>query len=306
MDVLADTLRALRVKTEVYGRLELTAPWGIELAMARPGYFHAVSRGSCWLRAHGKWTSLAAGDWVFVLGNAPHTLSDAVRSRTRPLPELYARTKAQCGGVLRHGGSGAATTLISFSFGLEGSWLNPLLAQLPRVLHVKGDGLRPAPWVESIVQLVAAEMEVGRPGHEVIATRIADVLLVYALRLHAELPGATTGGWLRALEDPRLGPVLQRLHEAPNRAWTVESMAKLASTSRSVFAARFQRVVGESPFAYLTRWRMHQAMRAIREGDDSLRAIAESVGYSDDSAFGKAFKRELGLSPAAYRRQIRP
>jgi AraC-like DNA-binding protein len=301
MDVLADALRALRVKTEVYGRLELTAPWGIELAMAHPGYFHSVSRGGCWLTVDGQSVALAAGDWVFVLGGAPHVLSDTIGSHARPLPDIYEQTGAHCGGVLHYGGAGPATTLVSFSFTLDGSWLNPRLSRLPRVLHVKGDGAGPTRWVESIVQLAAAEMEAARPGHEIIATRIADVLLVQALRTHAAALEA--GGWLHALEDPRLGAVLQRVHERPEQPWTVEAMARTAGMSRSMFAARFRTIVGEGPLSYLTRWRMHKAMQAIRDGDASLGAIAESVGYGDDSAFGKAFKRQVGLSPAAYRRR---
>lgn len=304
MDVLADTLRSLRVKTEVYGRLEMSAPWGFELDLGLPGCFHAVTRGGCWLETERKRIALGAGDWVFLLGGKRHVLRDSPKSRTRPLPELYEEHGAKCGGVLRHGGSGARTTLVSFSFGLEGTWLNPMLARLPRVLHVKGDGALSTRWVESTVQLVAAEMEAGRPGHELVATRLADVLFIHALRTHVEAFPAEHGGWLRALEDPHLGLVIQQLHERPMHPWTVESMAKVASMSRSTFAARFQKVLGESPLGYLTRWRMHTAMQRMADGDDSLAAIAESVGYDTDSAFGKAFKRHVGKTPGAYRRQL--
>ncbi|MHA7628554.1 AraC family transcriptional regulator [Corallococcus sp. M7] len=306
MDVLADSLRSLRLKTEVYGRLELGAPWGIKLDLGHPGFFHAVSRGGCWLEVEGQRIALAAGDWVFILGSAPHLLRDSPRTRTRPLPELYEETGAQCGGVLRHGGDGPQTTLVSFSFGFSGAWLDRLLAGLPRVLHVRGDGSGSTRQVESVIQLVAAEMEAGRPGHELVATRLADVLFIHALRMHVEAFPAGKGGWLRALEDPQLGRVLQQLHERPQHPWTVEAMAKLAGMSRSTFAARFQHVIGESPLTYLTQWRMHTATRLMTESDASLTAIAEAVGYETDSAFGKAFKRHVGSTPAAYRRQLRP
>ncbi|RYZ44177.1 MAG: AraC family transcriptional regulator [Myxococcaceae bacterium] len=305
MDVLTDSLRSLQLKTEVYGRLELSAPWGLKLDLGLPGFFHAVSRGSCWLEVEGQRIALAAGDWVFILGTAPHQLRDSPRTRTRPLPEIYEATGARCGGVLRHGGDGPQTTLISFSFGFAGTWLDRLLAGLPRVLHIKGDGVGPTRWVESIIQLVAAEMEAGRPGHEIVATRLADVLFIHALRAHVEAFPAQKGGWLRALEDPQLGRVLQQLHERPRHPWTVESMAKLASMSRSTFAERFQKVIGESPLTYLTGWRMHTASRLMANPDASLTAIAEAVGYETDSAFGKAFKRHVGKTPGEYRRQLR-
>ncbi|RKG91875.1 AraC family transcriptional regulator [Corallococcus terminator] len=306
MDVLTDSLRSLELKTEVYGRLELSAPWGLKLDLGHPGFFHAVSRGSCWLEVEGQRIALATGDWVFILGNAPHLLRDSPRTRTQPLPGIYEAQGARCGGVLRHGGDGPRTTLISFSFGFAGTWLDRLLAGLPRVLHIKADGMGSTRWVESIIQLVASEMEAGRPGHEIVATRLADVLFIHALRAHVEAFPAEKGGWLRALEDPQLGRVLQQLHERPRHPWTVESMAKLASMSRSTFAERFQKVIGESPLTYLTGWRMHTASRLMANPDASLTTIAEAVGYETDSAFGKAFKRHVGKTPGEYRRQLRP
>jgi AraC-like DNA-binding protein len=302
MDVLADSLRRLQLRTEVYGRLELTAPWGIELAMGAPGFFHAVARGGCWLEVGPERRALGAGDWVFLLGGARHVLRDAPRSRVRPLPELYTEQGAQCGGVLRHGGDGTRTTLVSFSFSFDDSWLNPALQSLPRLLHVQGDGLGGTRWVDGLVQLVAAEMEAGKPGHELVATRLADVLFVHALRTHLAEAPAEQGGWLRALEDPRLGPVLQRLHESPERRWTVESLARIAGMSRSTFAARFQRLVGDSPLSYLTRWRMQLAIQRMKGGDEPLSAIAQAVGYETESAFGKAFKRQVGQTPGSFRR----
>ncbi|MBJ6765075.1 AraC family transcriptional regulator [Myxococcaceae bacterium JPH2] len=304
MDVLADALRSLQLKTEVYGRLELSAPWGISLDLEHPGFFHAVSRGGCWLEVDGQRIPLAAGDWVFILGKGPHALRDSPKTSTRPLPELYAEVGAECGGVLRHGGSGPQTTLISFSFGLGGTWLSRLLSGLPRVLHMKGDGSHSTRWVESLVQLVASEMEAGRPGHELVSTRLADVLFVQALRGHVESFPGEKGGWLRALEDAQLGKVLKQLHERPQHPWTVDTMARAASMSRSTFAARFQKVLGESPLSYLTGWRMHTATQ-LMAGDASMADIAEAVGYETDSAFGKAFKRHIGQSPGEFRRSLR-
>jgi AraC-like DNA-binding protein len=305
MDVLAESLRSLQLKTEVYGRLELSAPWGIRVDLAHPGYFHAVSRGGCWLEVERKRIALAAGDWVFILGAIPHTLKDSPRTRAHPLPDIYLARGGRCGGVLRYGGDGTPTTLISFSFGFKGTWLNPILASLPRVLHMKGDRVSSTRWVESIIQLVAAEMEAGRPGYEIAATRLADVLFIHALRAHVEAFPAEKGGWLRALEEPKLGMVLQQLHERPQAPWTVEAMAKVAGMSRSMFAAHFRKIIAESPLAYLTRWRMHVAMQLMSKATGSMAAIAEAVGYKTESAFGKAFRRHVGQAPGAYRRQLR-
>jgi AraC-like DNA-binding protein len=271
------------------------------------GYFHAVTRGSCALVIAKKQRSLASGDWIFVLGGTPHVLADKAATPARPLPQIYAKHGAQCGGVLRHGGNGAGTTLVSFSFSLKGAWLNRVLDDLPTVLHVKADGASiPTRHLDALIQLVAAEMEGQRPGHELIATRLADALFVHALRAHLEAFPATSGGWLRALEDTQTGAVMKEIHARPAEPWTVETMAKACGMSRSAFAARFQRLVGEGPLSYLTRWRMHLACEMLAGDRQSIASIASAVGYESEGAFGKAFKREVGSAPGAYRRQLAP
>mgnify|MGYP001557158094 CR=1 FL=1 len=59
--------------------------------------------------------------------------------------------------------------------------------------------------------------------------------------------------------------------------------------------------MGESPFRYLTRWRMHVAAERLREGAESLTEVAEAVGYQADAAFSRVFKRYVGVPPGAYR-----
>jgi AraC-like DNA-binding protein len=309
MDVLTDALRSLQSHTEVYGRLDLSAPWGVKLDFGERatggGFFHAVARGGCWIEIERKQLALAPGDWVFILGATPHVLRDSPKTRARPLGDVYAEQGANCGGVLRHGGGGLQTTLVSFSFGFVGGWLNPVLATLPRLLHVKADSVLSTRWVESTVQLLSSEMETGRPGHEIVATRLADVLFIHALRTYTAALPNEAGGWLRALEDPHLGLALQRVHERPADQWTVEAMAKAAGMSRSTFAERFHEVIGEGPSAYVTRWRMHTAMQLMSDSNRSLSAIAEAVGYETEGAFGKAFRRHVGRTPGAFRRQLR-
>ncbi|MBZ4418033.1 AraC family transcriptional regulator [Myxococcus sp. RHSTA-1-4] len=299
MDVLADTLRGVHMRSTVHGRLELTAPWGMRVeARDRPS-FHVVSRGSCVLEINGTRHALAGGDFVFVLGGVSYVLKDSAKTRPVPATGIY----GQCGSVIRHGGGGAPTTLICGGFVFDGTTLSPLIASLPPFLHVKGDGGVATRWLESTMQFVASELEAAQPGYETVASRLGDVLLVQALRAHVASLPAGQGGWLRALVDPRLGAALQRVHERPEAPWTVEGLARAAGMSRSVFAARFKSLVGEGPLTYLTRWRMHRAMQLMTEGTRSTSEIAQAVGYETDSAFVKAFKRHVGETPGAWRRR---
>ncbi|AKU97497.1 Transcriptional regulator, AraC family [Labilithrix luteola] len=311
MDVLAEALRAVHLRSRIYGRLELKAPWGMRLLRSeRPEahrtepLFYAVSRGNCLLEIDGKRIPLAGGDFVFILDGTSHVLKDAPKSKVATVAEVYAQRGGRCGGIVQYGGDGAETTIISGSFLFEGILLSPIVESLPRFLHVKGDGGVASRWLESTMQFVASEMESELPGYETVASRLADVLFVQALRTHVQSLPEGRGGWLRALFDPKLSVVLQRLHEKPDEPWSVESLARVAGMSRSVFASRFKSVMGEAPLAYLTRWRMHRATQLIASGAASTSELAEAVGYETESAFVKAFKRHVGETPGAYRRRV--
>jgi transcriptional regulator GlxA family with amidase domain len=192
---------------------------------------------------------------------------------------------------------------VSGAFSFESTALHPLVSQLPDVLHVQGDEGLTARWLESTLQFMASEMHAEEPGYELVASRLADVLLVQALRSHVRSGPCDAGGFLRALGDPHLGVAFQRMHAEPDRPWTVETLARAASMSRSAFAARFRAVLGTSPLTYLTKWRIYRATELLTNGKASLSEVANAVGYETDGAFVKAFKRHLGETPGAYRRR---
>lgn len=118
----------------------------------------------------------------------------------------------------------------------------------------------------------------------------------------AEDPTAQTG-WLGALYDDRIGPAVLRIQRDPARPWTVASLGREVAMSRSAFAARFRGLVGETPMQYITRWRMHLAATWLREGEAPLTEPASRLGYQSEAAFSRAFRRVIGLSPGAVRRQ---
>ncbi|MBL8527386.1 MAG: helix-turn-helix transcriptional regulator, partial [Burkholderiales bacterium] len=74
--------------------------------------------------------------------------------------------------------------------------------------------------------------------------------------------------------------------------------------SRSALAERFATVLGQPPAHYLTRWRLQLAAQKLRAGQSSVAQIAEEVGYESEAAFNRAFKREIGAPPAAWRRGV--
>jgi AraC-like DNA-binding protein len=180
---------------------------------------------------------------------------------------------------------------------------HPLLTSLPAILVASLHGRPSAEWAEASFRYAAREHAAHRPGSQDILGRLSEMLFVEAVREHIEsLPGHATG-WLAALRDPSLARALGALHGKPAHPWTAEELAKEACLSRSAFAERFTRTVGLPPMSYLTRWRMLLAGQRLRESSDTIAQIAASVGYESDSTFSRAFTRETGRSPSAWRKQ---
>jgi AraC-like DNA-binding protein len=126
--------------------------------------------------------------------------------------------------------------------------------------------------------------------------------VIQAIRAWIEQDPAAQTGWLGALRDRQLGRAITLIHREPARAWTVANLATEVAMSRSAFAARFTELVGEPPMHYLARWRMHVAQTWLKEEGAGLGELAFRLGYQSEAAFSRAFKRFIGVSPGAVRR----
>ncbi|HZX05143.1 AraC family transcriptional regulator [Kribbella sp.] len=170
---------------------------------------------------------------------------------------------------------------------------------LPPVAHVRASPTAGANLRGSLHRLFA-EVTGNRIGSTFAIRQHAQLVLLEVLRTYveqAELPP----GWLRVLTDERLRPALTLMHSHPDTLWSLNELANAAAMSRTAFAERFRAVAGMPPRAYLNRWRMMLAQRALRNGDVSVGALATELGYASESAFSTAFKREVGESPLRYR-----
>ena len=142
----------------------------------------------------------------------------------------------------------------------------------------------------------------AQPGSSLITQQLAYMMLVQALRLHLSDAASGTSGWLFALADKQIGAAIKTMHDQPGHPWTLQTLAEQVGMSRSVFALRFKQTVGATPMEYLTRWRMLLAGERLKSARESTSAIALSLGYESESAFGKAFKRVMSCSPREYGR----
>lgn len=300
MDPFDDLFATLQVRSALFARLEGRGAWGLAKTGGETARYGLVTRGRCLLEMQGqpRPVELVQGDCFLVPHGTPYVLRDD------PLtPPVSCRTllpHARTGHVELGAGSGEGATLLCGWFGFDAHALQPLAHLLPPLLHVRMDSSR-AEAIQGTMQLLALETLQPGMGSGLVVGRLAEVLLVQAVRAHvAQLPEGESG-WVAALADARLGEALRAMHEDMARPWTVDALAAKAKLSRSAFAARFRQRVGRSPLDYLTRWRMVKAGQMLRRGGLSLGQVAAKVGYESEAAFSKAFKREMGAAPGAWR-----
>jgi AraC-like DNA-binding protein len=197
------------------------------------------------------------------------------------------------------------TRILCASYHQDPAVTLPLLTLLPDVLHVPAS--RANPGLDANLRLLAYELAQPQPGAAAVLNRLVDILLVQVLRiwLAASASQAGPASWLSALTDPVAGPALATLHTQPGRSWTVDSLAAGIGVSSATLARRFTAKVGQTPAAYLTRWRMDLAAQRLRDTEDTVGAIARSLGYTSEYAFNRAFTRHRRTPPGRYRAQAR-
>lgn len=303
-DPLGEALHMLRMTGMFYCRSELTAPWGLFMP-PMPGclWFHALTSGSCVLTGSGVGTlRLSAGDFALIPHGRGHRIGTSAGQRTPDVTELPQTMLSERYSLLEYGGGGEASTLICGVVRFEQAAGVDLAEVLPPIIHLRaaaGGG----EWVETTLKMIALEAQRLRPGGETIITRLADILVIHAVRAWLEGEGPTHRGWLSALRDPSIGRALTLINRAPSEPWTVESLAKQLGMSRSAFSARFTDWVGEPPMKYVARQRMRAAAARLQERRQTVAELAAEAGYQSEAAFSRAFKRMLGVSPGQSRRQ---
>ena len=334
-DTLSELLRAVRLRGAIFYYVDGVSPWVAEAPAAReivaailPGAehmieYHVVTRGRCFasLVSDGAPVALGEGDVVMFPQGDAHVISSAPGMRVAALDKgfFFSPRPAQLPYVLKQrgdrtiaaspattarldGGGNEEATIVCGFLGCDARPFNPLLAALPRMLHVPGAAAKDG-WIGHFIRVAVEEANVKRPGGEAVLERLSEMMFVDVVRRHLEeLPSGQTG-WLAGLRDRFVGRALGLLHERPSHHWTIDELGDAVGLSRSALHERFADMVGQPPMQYLAQWRMQVASRMLLESTMNVASIAIETGYESEAAFSRAFKRLVGVPPATWRRQ---
>lgn len=333
MDVLSEVLKVVRLSGAIHFRGEFSEPWAFEtsppqMLVARLNIkastvtpFHIATNGGCWVTPGNlPPTYLAAGDVVLFPRGDQHVMASGLKVAPVPIGQIFPETTKDRVTVLKFGGGGERARFIC-GYLQSDQQFDPLLRALPAMICIRAhegalvletldrggrrvqpiDQPREVEWWQASVRYLIGETDVPGPGNRAALARLAESLFVEVLRWQFRYAAHDNGGWLAGLQDHQIGRVISLLHALPERPWTVDELAGEAAMSRSALAKRFVELVGESPMQYLARWRMHLARHLLSESTLGIGEIAGRVGYDSDAAFNRAFRRLVGLPPAAWR-----
>jgi AraC-like DNA-binding protein len=298
-DPLSEVLALLKPQSLSSGGFMVPGDMAIYFPKHQGIKCYAMLAGQCWLVVEGvpDPVLLDAGDCFLLPRGMPFQLTTDLSlepvhytvawgrlSKTNDVPAIPAGARYIAGGF----------------FGFTGSHAEMLLHSLPPIVHIRRESDKAA--MRWALERLRDELRDPQPGSSLIAQQLAYTMLIQALRLHLA-DGASAGrSWLSALSNKHMSIAIASIHDAPGHPWTLQSLAEHVGMSRSVFALRFREIVGATPMEYLTRWRMLLAADRLRNSSEGLFAIAQSLGYESESAFGKAFRRVMGCSPRQYTR----
>jgi AraC-like DNA-binding protein len=291
-DLLSDVLHSFRLRVGIFKQGSYGGAWALDSTGVNRAVFHLIGRGQAWLHREGEREPMIVrgGDLVMFPHGAWHQLSGT--------------PQRQPGMRIDATGDGAFTTVLCAKVEFGAGGLNPIMQALPPVLVVRSEDQATSAALHALARLMLGEYEAGAPGRQGVLDRFAEVMFVLVLRHHMQRAKELTG-FLAALKDERIARALAALHRAPQEGWRVETLAREAGMSRTVFAERFARVLGITPMQYLTTWRMHLAEDMLKERRSSVAQIAERLGYQTETAFRRAFRRVRGVGPGDVRRRAR-
>lgn len=304
-DPLGETLHLLRLTGTLYCRGEFTAPFSVEIPkLEEMMCFLVITSGRCWLQIRGSEPLLLEqGSLTLIPHAVPHIISSDPSLAADALFDLPIHKISERYESLTHGGGGEITRTMYGVVRFDCVAAQHLIRLLPETIRIDAWDGDADGWLHSTLRFISSEAASLKPGGETVITRLADIVVIQAIRTWLERSPEADQGWLAALRDQKIGRALALIHRSPERDWSLQELAKAVAMSRSAFSARFTQMVGMSPGRYVTEWRLQMARRRLLDGGEAVSAIASDLGYQSEAAFSRAFKRQFQVTPGSLRGQ---
>ena len=298
-DALSNSIARLDLQNVPSTRLEASRDWSLSFAIPTTLKFATVAKGEVWITVEDRQpVKLVEGD-AFFLTNGAHY---AIGSKPHLLPsDGLSIFDWASGGTARLNGDD--TVLVGGAVNAPHDGALPIFSSMPKFIPVRRTDPLAGP-LQTGLSLLAAEKMSTEVGGIAAARRLAEIVVIYALRAMTA-DSVDNYGVINALADPIMSRIIGIMDQEPTRRWTVAELARAVGMSRSAFANRFASRLGSPPLTYLTQRRLDKARSALADGAEPMIEVAHNAGYGSEGAFGLAFKKRFGISPARYRTRHR-
>jgi DNA-binding transcriptional LysR family regulator len=310
MDVLDEILGSLRLTGGVVIDGEFTGDYCVNAEFTPAHYapwfsipktliaYHYVRTGSTLIEIDGMPpVRLEAGSIAFLPRNTPHRLASDIGQPLNDRTDV-SWTTIESAHRLVTGTPGDKTEIWCGFLGTDNAHEHPLIDALPPLLTLNVAG-QEADWLDSSMRFISE----GSRSSEMVA-RLAELFVAQAIRDYVRQLPASAKGWLRGFTDPAVSKALTIIHNRFSEELDVEMLAREAGVSRTILGQRFSELLGESPMRYCAQWRMRMASNMLRDGNQTTASVAYAVGFNSEAAFNRAFKRDFGVPPATWKREV--
>jgi len=268
--------------------------------------FHLVLEGETSLQVAERTLTLRAGDVVLFTGGSPHLFTTPGTGPLRGVVTTPGRSFTTARIDTAEGENGDKLELLCGHYTFRPGAGAILFRSLPEAVHVSltqdGQGSQGDEIVRLLSSLIRLEAQNDGLGSAAVLSALCNALLAMVLRTATATGTVSEAVVWTAASDEDIAGVIEAIIREPGSDWSLARLAKMTQLSRATLIRRFARSTGMTVGSFIMYARLMAAAEFLTETNLTVSKIAASVGYQSESTFSRAFRLELGLTPARFRK----
>lgn len=306
VDVLSEILDKVELTSSYYYRTSFTGDWGIKLPQEdNVAFFHIVTHGEFWFEVPKlKIKGLAEqGDILILFNGMEHTMTSAPKVKTELALDFRSKANLTSSQVLEYGDQSKLKSNVVCGHFCFNRWPDhPFLNSMPDIIHIKNMENSHSPWLATLLNIIEHEAKSSQPGSTTLIKKLTEIIFVQALRIQMR-KSTKKESFFKLIENPQISKTLAAIHHNLDQKWSLEDLSEIAGMSRTNYSVKFKELSGMTPLDYLTSCRLDKAKQLLTETSQSVPEVSEAIGYPAHEHFQKLFKKKIGQTPSAYRKE---
>ena len=297
MDPLSDVLELIGFKSSIYFQKNFCGRWKMSVADTGFAQFHFIVRGNAFVEFDGRSEQLSAGDLVLFPKGASHAIGDHPDTPAVRGQDVIVAMEQ---GVEPFINGDLTTRMICGHFEYDLTHHHPFMRDLPSCILLRSSELEIGTLMSALLPLIVSETRSAPLGGRIVTEHLSQALFASILRVHFE-QNSTEIGFYAGLRNDRIILAIAAIHEADGWKHSLSDLAAIAGMSRSSFINKFKESVGQTAGDYALTWKLLKARKALQDHSKTIDQVAHEHGYSSASAFSRAFRDVLAMSPSEAR-----